>query len=144
MQTSEITIYGDTTLSDILRESHEVSSQKREQILQMVMQLTPFIRNSSDAAVLGPVIKELLDVSVKNDDQLIKIAQVVQRLVSSTSKGSSNSNDNFLSPEELQQLLSDVTPTIDSLRNNKVIELPPASEKINKYLQEKYVNEEGM
>jgi hypothetical protein len=57
-------------------------------------------------AVIGPIIKDLIDTSVRNDDQLIKLANLAQKLVSSEKK--SEGMDGFLSEFEKQQLLKDI------------------------------------
>jgi hypothetical protein len=72
-------------------------------------------------AVIGPLIKDLIDTSVKNDDQLVKLANLAQKLVLSEKK--SEGQDGFLSDFEKQQLLKDIETTqmelerVDDLEN---------------------------
>jgi hypothetical protein len=52
-----------------------------------------------------PLIKEYLDVSVKNDDSLIKMAGIVQRAMANSG---GNGDGDFLSDAELEQLRGEV------------------------------------
>tara|TARA_Y100001938_G_C7783241_1_gene278947 strand:+ start:73 stop:315 length:243 start_codon:yes stop_codon:yes gene_type:complete len=54
-----------------------------------------------------PLIKEYLDVSVKNDEQLVKIATIVQRLVSSQARAGTTDHE-MISEDEKKQLLSEL------------------------------------
>ena len=54
-----------------------------------------------------PLIKEYLDVGVKNDEQLVKIATIVQRLVSSQARTGSADHE-MISEDEKKQLLSEL------------------------------------
>ena len=61
----------------------EVSGQNRKkgkQIGQLIAELRPLIQNLGDATVVVPLIKEYMEISVKNDDHLLKMAAIVQRL----------------------------------------------------------------
>ena len=58
------------------------SKKKDRQINQLISQLQPLIRTSSDATIIVPLIKEYLDVAVKNDDHLVKLTAIVQRYIS--------------------------------------------------------------
>jgi hypothetical protein len=52
--------------------------------LELIEQLKPFINSAGDAVIIVPLIKDYLDVSVKNDDLLIKMAGIVQRAMNSS------------------------------------------------------------
>ncbi len=73
------------------------------QINQLIAQLQPLIKNASDATIIVPLIKEYLDVAVKNDDHLVKLTAIVQRYIST--KQTITGADSLLSDEEKQQLL---------------------------------------
>jgi hypothetical protein len=63
------------------------------------------INNISDATIAVPLIKDYLDISIKNDDHLLKMASVLQRLISNKSKGSSGGDMLLLSEDEKMQLM---------------------------------------
>ena len=96
-------IFDDKSFSDLLKEIHKNQSKKSKQLASLIAELRPLITNLGDATVVVPLIKEYMEISVKNDDQLIKMAAIVQRL----STGTSNTGDGgLLTEEELEQLQS--------------------------------------
>ena len=78
----------------------------------MIAQLQPLIRNASDATVIVPLIKEYLDVAVKNDDHLVKLTAIVQRFIST--KQTIAGADGLLSYEEKQQLMKLAESTLSA------------------------------
>ena len=61
------------------------------------------------------MIKEYLEINVKNDDQLVKMAGIVQRLISAESRGGAE-DEYGLSDDEKQQLLSGIETTIKDIQ----------------------------
>lgn len=61
------------------------------------------VKNLNDAAVVVPLIKEYLDISVRNDDALIKLAAIVQRMMKDSNSGEAGGL--ILSDEEKRQLM---------------------------------------
>ena len=95
-------LFDDKSFSDLLKEIHKNQSKKSKQLASLIAELRPLITNLGDATVVVPLIKEYMEISVKNDDQLIKMAAIVQRL----STGSSSGGDGgMLSDEEMSQLM---------------------------------------
>ena len=70
------------SFSDLMSDVYHNSKKKDRQINQLISQLQPLIRNASDATIIVPLIKEYLDVAVKNDDHLVKLTAIVQRYIS--------------------------------------------------------------
>ena len=94
-------IFKGKTFQGLLEDIYENSRKKEAQINELIKQLQPMIKNISDATILVPIIKEYLDVAVKNDDHLIKMAAIVQR---AQQRGGSESGV-LLTEEEKKQLL---------------------------------------
>ena len=88
------------TSSDVFKEIYSNSKKKDKQINALIAELKPLIQNIGDAPVVVPLIKEYLEVGVKNDEHLIKMMAVIQRI----SNNSLNSSDSLLTDEELKQL----------------------------------------
>ena len=96
-------LFDDKSFSDLLKEIHKNQSKKSKQLASLIAELRPLITSLGDATVVVPLIKEYMEISVKNDDQLIKMAAIVQRL----STGNSSSGDGgLLTEEEMEQLQS--------------------------------------
>ena len=92
------------------------SKKKSRQIDGLIKELQPLIKNSGDASVLVPMIKDYLEVSVKNDDALVKLAAVVQRLISASMK-ESDDGEFGLSDEERRQLLDEAESEVKKLQS---------------------------
>ena len=71
-------IFGDKKFSDILHEIYENQTKKKEQISSLISELKPLIQEIGDATLIVPLIKEYLEIGVKNDEQLIKMATIIQ------------------------------------------------------------------
>ena len=96
-------LFKGTSFADLMSDVYHNSKKKDRQINQLIAQLQPLIRNASDATVIVPLIKEYLDVAVKNDDHLVKLTAIVQRFIST--KQTIEGVDGLLSDEEKQQLM---------------------------------------
>ena len=108
-------IFDDKSFSDLLKEIHKNQSKKAKQLASLIAELRPLITNLGDATVVVPLIKEYMEISVKNDDQLIKMAAIVQRL----STGASSTGDGGLLTEEEMEQLQNVAEEI-----SKTVEKP--------------------
>lgn len=111
--TFETEIFDGKTLADLFSDIYKNTDKKREQINQFVASFVKLIKTPEDAAVLGPVIKDFLDVNVKNDEHLVRLAQIAQRLVTVSSKGS-NTGD-LLSEDEKMQLLNNIKTDFETV-----------------------------
>ena len=114
-------IFDDKTFSDLLKEIHTNQKKKGKQIGQLIAELRPLIQNLGDATVVVPLIKEYMEISVKNDDALLKMAAIVQRL----STGNANSGDGGLLTEEEMAQLQNITEEIaKTVEEPKQLEQP--------------------
>jgi len=107
-------IFDDTSFSDLLKEIHGNQKKKAKQLASLIAELRPLVQSLGDATVVVPLIKEYMEISVKNDDQLIKMAAIVQRL----STGAASSGDGGILTEEemaqLQELTEEIAKTVES------------------------------
>jgi hypothetical protein len=111
-------IFGSKKFSDLLKDIYENQKKKDRQINLLIADLKPLITNIGDAALLVPVIKDYMEVSVKNDEHLVKLAAVIQRMVSNkTEEGSS-----FLTDEEKDALLKEIKNIGESNEANDINE----------------------
>ena len=113
-------IFDDKSFSDLLKEIHKNQTKKSKQLASLIAELRPLITNLGDATVVVPLIKEYMEISVKNDDQLIKMAAIVQRL----STGASSTGDGgLLTEEEMEQLQSVAEEISKTVEKPKPLEL---------------------
>lgn len=101
----ETEIFKGKSLSQLFSEIYDNSRKKDQQINALIGELKPLIEDIGDATLVVPMIKEYLEIGVKNDEQLVKIATIVQRLETSMQKGSSDSD--WFDSEEIQALLEE-------------------------------------
>jgi len=114
-------IFDDKSFSDLLKEIHKNQSKKSKQLASLIAELRPLITSLGDATVVVPLIKEYMEISVKNDDQLIKMAAIVQRLSTSTT---STGDGGLLTEEEIEQLQSVAEEISKTVEKPKQIEIP--------------------
>ena len=100
-------IYKGKNFSNLCKDIVKNSENKKDQIDILISELRTLIKTVNDAVIIVPLIKDYYDVGVKNDEQLIKLAAVVQRLVA---KGQETGEGNamILSEEDRKQLMEEV------------------------------------
>ena len=108
-------IFDGKNLSDIFSEIYKNTDAKRQQINTFVSKLVMLIRTPEDAAVIGPVIKDFIEVNVKNDEHLVRLAQIAQRLVVVGNK--TQTLDGLLTEEEKQNLLKDMHVELEKIKD---------------------------
>jgi len=108
-------LFKGTTFSDLMKDIYHNAKKKSRRIDSLIKKLEPLIQTNGDAMIIVPLIKEYLDVSVKNDDSLVKLAGVVQRLISANSKTSEEEGFG-LSDEERKQLLESAEEEIEKVK----------------------------
>ena len=113
---TEFELFKGTNFSALMRDVYHNSKKKSRQIDTLIKELQPMIKNVGDATVIVPLIKDYLEVSVKNDDALVKLASVVQRLVSSTNK--EDDSEFGLTEEERCQLLEEAEKEIKNIQKD--------------------------
>ena len=114
-------LFDDKSFSDLLKEIHGNQKKKAKQLAQLISELKPLVQSLGDATVVVPLIKEYMEISVKNDDALLKMAAIVQRL----STGNINSGDGGLLTEEEMAQLQDLTEEIaKTVEEPKQLEQP--------------------
>ena len=103
----DIVLYGNTSLADIFKQVHKNNKHIDNQIEDLIDILKPIASaNAGAATMLMPTVKDLIDVNVKNNDQLIKMAAIAQR-ASTSGGGSANGAMDFINADEIQQLLAE-------------------------------------
>ena len=115
----EYVVFGDKTLSDVFEDIYKNTDSKREQINTFITKLVRQIRTPEDAAVISPIIKDFMEVNVKNDEHIVRIAQIAQRAIAIGTKAASSTD--LLTEEEKQQLLSNIKLEIDDLQQETTV-----------------------
>ena len=105
------------SLSSLFKDIYDNSKHNKTQLEMLVKEVASFIKDGDMAIQLIPMIKEYLEINVKNDEQLVKLATIVQRMATANSKG--DDDDNFmLSDREKEQLMSNIQSTVEELQDH--------------------------
>ena len=110
---NEFQLFDGKNLSSLFKDIYENQQNKKKNISDLIESLRKLIKNVGEATVIAPIIKDLIEVSVKNDDHLIKLATIAQRLAAAEAKGIGE--DGWLSESEKEQLLADMETAIDAV-----------------------------
>lgn len=89
----EKTIFRNKTLSDLFGEIYDNSAKTRKQLRDLISDLSKLVETPADAQRLVPLIKEYMELGVKNDDQLIKLATIIQRIETANRPGTTDGFD---------------------------------------------------
>lgn len=101
-------IFKDKSLSDLFEEIYNNSRKKDKQINTLVSELQGLIEGIEDATLVVPMIKEYLEIAVKNDKHLVDMASIVQRLVNAPGSKTADMFD----PSEIQSILQELEQPI--------------------------------
>ena len=103
-QQFEKTIFGTKKFSDLLEEIYNNQKRREAQVTALISELKPMVSDIGDATLIVPLIKEYMEIGVKNDDALIKMATLVQRALNSSNEDGGLG----ISDEEKAQLLEEM------------------------------------
>ena len=123
-------VFEGKSLSDVFKDIYTNSKENKKQIEVLMKDLLKFVTDTASAVALVPILKDYLDVAVKNDEQLIKVAAIVQKLASAEAKGSES--EFGLSELEKEQLMSNLSDSIQEIQEE--------SDRINEDVQSKQTN----
>ena len=98
-------IFGDKKFSDILEEIYNNQKKKEAQVTALISELKPLVQEIGDATLIVPLIKEYMEIGVKNDEQLIKMATIIQRVINSSQ---SDDGGFGITDEEKDQLMAEM------------------------------------
>ena len=108
-------IFEGKSLSSLFEDIYKNTEYNRKQLDVLTKELVQFIKDGDTAIQIVPMIKEYLEINVKNDDQLVKLAGIVQRLISA--EGKVGAEDEFgLSEKEKEQLIAGMEDTIKDIQ----------------------------
>jgi hypothetical protein len=106
---TEFELFPGKSLSGLFQDIYNNQTQKKVKISELINELKNMVRHAGDMGTVGPIISSLIDSSVKNDDQLVKLAALAQKLVAADKK--TEGQEGFLSAFEKEQLLRDLEET---------------------------------
>jgi hypothetical protein len=106
---TEFELFKGKNLSSLFEDIYNNQTSKKQKISGMIEEMKKMVKHAGDVASVGPILTSLIDSSVKNDDQLVKLATIATKIMASEKK--SEGQDGFLSAFEKEQLLKDLEET---------------------------------
>jgi hypothetical protein len=124
----DVTIFGNTSLADLFKQIHRNNKDVDKQINELIDTLKPIATsNAGSAVMLMPTVKDLIDVNVKNNEQLIKMAGIAQRAATMNA----TQDTGFIDMDEINALLEE--QKVVQEQSNKLLEqVPPIPQIENK------------
>ena len=111
---NEKEIFEGKTFQDLTKDIYENTTKRKVQIDLLISEIHGFITTIDDVVMVAPIIKEYMDTAVRNDEHLVKLAGVLQRIISK-SQGESDESM-LLSDEEKAELMGTLQDTVDDLQ----------------------------
>ena len=110
-------IFEGKTLSDVFKDIYDNSKRNKTQLEVLMKEVVGFIKDGDTAVQIIPMLKEYLEINVKNDEQLVKLATIVQRLAQASSNNDSD-GEFGLSQAERDQLMKNIEDTVHDLQDH--------------------------
>ena len=110
-------IFEGKNFQDLTKDIYENTTKRKVQIDLLISEIHGFITTIDDVVLVAPIIKEYMDVAVKNDEQLVKLASVIQRILAKSSSGGEDSL--LLSEQEKEDLIKALQDDVDDLQKIK-------------------------
>jgi hypothetical protein len=100
----DVTVFDGMSLSDLFKKIHKNNKDIDKQIGEFIDTIKPMATaNAGSATMLMPTVKDLIDVNVKNNEQLIKMAAIAQRAATINA----NSGTDLIDMSEIEALLAE-------------------------------------
>ena len=112
-------IFEGKTLSDVFKDIYDNSHTNKKQLEVLMKEVVGFIKDGDTAVQIIPMLKEYLEINVKNDEQLVKLATIVQRITAAEKRVSDSGDEFGLSEAEKEQLMNALESDVQELQIKK-------------------------
>ena len=112
-------IFEGKTLSDVFKDIYDNSKTNKQQLEVLMKEVVGFIKDGDTAVQIVPMLKEYLEINVKNDEQLVKLATIVQRITAAEKRVSDSGEEFGLTEAEKSQLMDAIESDVQELQIKK-------------------------
>ena len=112
-------IFKGKTLGDVFKDIYDNSHTNKKQLEVLMKEVVGFIKDGDSAIQIIPMLKEYLEINVKNDEQLVKLATIVQRITAAEGRISDSGDEFGLSESEKEQLMNAIESDVQELQVKK-------------------------
>jgi hypothetical protein len=123
---NDIEIFKGKNFSDLCKDIVKNSEEKKTQIDILITDLRDMIKTVNDATMIVPLLKEYFDVGIRNDEQLVKLAAIIQRIMSGKGGAEGEGGSMLLTEEERKQIMATVEETAKQVAK---LEVPDKKQK---------------
>ena len=110
-------IFEGKSFQDLTQDIYENTTKRKVQIDLLISEIHGFITTIDEVVLVAPIIKEYMDVAVKNDEHLVKLAGVIQRILAKSTGGDDESM--LLSESEKEELMTSLQETVEELNSEQ-------------------------
>ena len=112
-------IFEGKTLSDVFKDIYDNSKTNKTQLEVLMKEVVGFIKDGDTAVQIIPMLKEYLEINVKNDEQLVKLATIVQRITAAENRVSDSGDEFGLTEAEKEQLMDAIEENVQELQTKQ-------------------------
>ena len=112
-------IFEGKTLSDVFKDIYDNSKTNKQQLEVLMKEVVGFIKDGDTAVQIVPMLKEYLEINVKNDEQLVKLATIVQRITAAENRVSDSGDEFGLTEAEKEQLMDAIEENVQELQTKQ-------------------------
>jgi len=105
---TDFDLYDGKSFKDLCKDIVSNQSNRKEQIEIFIADLRPMIKTINDAMQVVPLIKQYIDAGISNDEHLVKLAQICQRIMALQANAEANGGSYGLSEEEKKDLMATI------------------------------------
>lgn len=115
-EAQDFEVFKGKTFGQLCKDIVSNSEEKKTQLDILITDLREMIKTVNDAVTVVPLLKDFFEIGVRNDEQLIKLAAVVQRLIAGKGGGEEGLGGSLLTEEEKKQLMAAVEETAKAIQ----------------------------
>lgn len=106
---TNLELYNGKSFKDLCKDICSNQENRKEQIEIFISDLRPMIKTINDAMQVVPLIKQYIDAGISNDEHLVKLAQICQRIMSAQATSEAAGGNSFgLTEEEKKNLMAEI------------------------------------
>ena len=107
-------IYKGKTIADLFKKIDDNSNRNKIQIESLIQEMMVFIKDPQSAQTLFPMISDFMEANIRNDELLVKLGAVVQRVMQAESKAQDGAYG--LSDKEKDQILGKIEEAANNIQ----------------------------
>lgn len=111
---TNLELYDGKSFRDLCKDICSNQENRKGQIESFISDLRPMIKTINDAMQVVPLIKQYIDSGISNDEHLVKLAQICQRIMSAQASSEASGGSLGLSEEEKKELMSSINDIANS------------------------------